>query len=43
VKERAKKLNPNIEIFAISAKTGAGMDAWIKWLKEKVESWSTGK
>lgn len=38
-KERAKRLNPDIQIFPLSAKTGEGMDAWINWLKEAVKSW----
>jgi len=36
VKERAKKLNPNIRIFEVSAKTGEGMEAWTDWLKNEV-------
>ena len=32
----AKKLNPNIEIFPISAKTGEGFEAWTDWLRKKV-------
>ena len=31
--ERAKKLNPNIQIFPLSAKTGEGMAAWEAWLR----------
>ncbi|MDD6258751.1 MAG: hydrogenase nickel incorporation protein HypB [Erysipelotrichaceae bacterium] len=38
-KERAKRLNPDIQIFPLSAKTGEGMNAWINWLKEAVKSW----
>lgn len=38
-KERSKRLNPEIQIFPLSAKTGEGMDAWINWLKEAVKSW----
>lgn len=36
VRERAKKLNPNIRIFEVSAKTGNGMEAWTDWLKKEV-------
>lgn len=36
--ERVKKLNPNIVVFPISSKTGEGMDAWIKWLKDETNS-----
>ena len=35
-KERAQALNPNIQVFALSAKTGEGYDAWTAWLKEKI-------
>jgi len=34
--QRAKTLNPNIEIFELSAKTGDGFDAWRDWLKSEV-------
>jgi len=37
VYKRAKNLNPNIQIFQISAKTGEGIDEWAKWLKSEVE------
>ncbi len=33
VKKRIHKLNPKAEIFELSAKTGAGIPAWSKWLK----------
>ena len=36
VRERAKKLNPNIKIFEVSAKTGEGLDDWTDWLKNEV-------
>ena len=35
--ERVKKLNPNIAIFPISAKTGEGMEAWTEWLYKEVK------
>ena len=35
--ERVKKLNPDIEIFPVSAKTGEGMDAWTDWLYKEVK------
>ena len=40
VVEYAKKRNPNLKIFSISAKTGEGMDEWCNWLKESVENWN---
>lgn len=41
VVERIKKLNPNCEIFFISAKTGEGIDAWINWLRKEINSWNS--
>ncbi len=32
-KERVRKLNPDIEIFPVSAETGDGMEAWENWLR----------
>jgi hydrogenase nickel incorporation protein HypB len=42
-RKRAKMLNPGIEIYPLSAKTGDGMDAWIAWLKEEVRKWKEDK
>lgn len=39
-KEKAKKLNPNIKIFEISAKTGKGIDGWVDWLRTEVKNWN---
>ncbi|MBQ1447724.1 MAG: hydrogenase nickel incorporation protein HypB, partial [Erysipelotrichaceae bacterium] len=39
-RERALKLNPNIKIFQVSAKTGDGMSAWIEWLKDQLKEWN---
>ncbi|MBQ5987200.1 MAG: hydrogenase nickel incorporation protein HypB [Clostridia bacterium] len=38
-RERAKKLNPRIEIFAVSSKTGEGMAEWEAWLSKAIEYW----
>ena len=37
----ARKRNPNIRIFPISAKTGEGIDALAQWLTETVQNWKT--
>jgi hydrogenase nickel incorporation protein HypB len=37
LRERALKLNPRIQIFEISAKTGQGVDRWAGWLSEQVQ------
>ena len=41
VVERIKKLNPNCEIFFISAKTGEGIDAWTNWLRKEINTWNS--
>lgn len=38
VKADARKLNKSIEIFPISAKTGAGFAMWYNWLKKLVKN-----
>lgn len=39
ITEYARRRNPNIQIFPISAKTGEGMDELAQWLKTKVNDW----
>src|SRR5699024_190273 len=39
VKERARKLNPDIKIIPISAKTGEGIDEWANWLRSEIKDW----
>lgn len=38
--ERVKKLNPNIKIIPISARTGEGMQEWIEWLRTETVAWN---
>lgn len=40
VTERVKKLNPNITIIPISARTGEGIDLWADWLRTQVQQWN---
>lgn len=40
VRERVKKLNPNIEVFEISAMTGEGIKEWTDWLAAKIRDWN---
>ena len=37
--ERVKKLNPNIQVFPISALKGEGIEPWAGWLREQVRAW----
>jgi len=36
-KDFARQVNPNLEFFELSARTGEGMESWLKWLKDSVE------
>ena len=36
LEKRVRKLNPDVEIFPISAKTGEGIDAWTTWVKNEM-------
>lgn len=38
-KERVKRLNENIKIFPVSAKTGEGMNELEDWLRSQVSQW----
>ncbi|UWG96310.1 hydrogenase nickel incorporation protein HypB [Dehalobacter sp. DCM] len=40
VYQRAKKLNPAIDIFEVSAITGEGFDVWADWLRRNVAEWN---
>lgn len=40
VKKRVYALNPAIQIFEVSAKTGQGMEAWVDWLYQQVLAWT---
>lgn len=42
VKERAKKLNPNIKIIPISARTGEGIGEWADWIRTEVKNFNDG-
>jgi len=35
--QRVRKLNPDIAIFPVSAKTGEGMEEWVNWLYQQVK------
>lgn len=38
-RENIHMRNPKAKIFPICAKTGEGVDAWCKWLKEQADAW----
>ena len=42
LRERVRKLNPEIEIFEISAKTGEGVGEWAGWLSREAKCFLAG-
>ena len=38
--ERVKKLNPNIQVFPISALKGEGIEPWANWLRAQTKAWN---
>ena len=36
LKETVRKMNPSVEIFEVSCRTGEGILAWTEWLRERV-------
>lgn len=39
-RERIRKLNPNIKVIKISAKTGEGISEWADWIRTEVKNWN---
>lgn len=39
VKKYITKLNPNIKIISISAKTGEGIEEWAEWIRTEIKIW----
>ncbi|BCY17393.1 hydrogenase accessory protein HypB [Leptolinea sp. HRD-7] len=39
---RVLKLNPDVDIIPVSARTGEGMDLWADWLRREVALWKQG-
>jgi len=37
IKEASLRINPNLEIFEISCKTGEGIDRWAEWLSSQIQ------
>jgi hydrogenase nickel incorporation protein HypB len=37
LRRRAHELNPRIQVFEVSCRTGAGLDGWCEWLLSKVK------
>ena len=41
-KKYVRRLNPNMKIIPISARTGEGIDEWANWLREQIRAWNEG-
>ena len=41
-KKYVRRLNPNMKIIPISARTGEGVDEWANWLREQIRAWNEG-
>jgi len=41
-KKYVKKLNPNMKVIPISARTGEGIDEWAEWLRTEIKAWNEG-
>lgn len=39
LRERVYRLNADIKIFEVSAKTGEGINAWAEWLRQEINTW----
>ena len=39
VVERAKRINPNITVLPVCARTGEGIEPWADWLRSQVKAW----
>lgn len=42
LEERVRKLNPDIQIFPVSAVTGEGMDTWCAFLEKEINEFKKG-
>ena len=41
-KKYVKKLNPNMKVIPISARTGEGIEEWANWLRTEIKAWNEG-
>ena len=36
IEENVKQMNPHVKVIAISAKTGAGLETWLAWMRSQI-------
>ena len=41
-KKYVRKLNPNMNVIPISARTGEGIEEWTDWLRTEIKAWNEG-
>ena len=39
-REYVHRLNPNMKVIPICARTGEGIEAWAQWLREQITAWN---
>lgn len=42
LRQRVRALNPAMEIFPVSCRTGEGLQAWVRWLTQRVQEFKKG-
>lgn len=42
IEANVRQVNPGVEIFRVSAKTGEGIEAWLSWIQTAVNKYSQG-
>jgi len=42
IRERARQLNPDQEVFEVSCRTGEGLEAWFAWLEARIRETKAG-
>jgi len=41
LKNKLVKINPEIQVIPICAKTGEGIEGWLDWIRDEIKQWNT--